>query len=317
MNDKTQLINEQIKTKQYKGPIILYKYRPFDAYTFDMFENNYLFLYPPIYLDDPTECMTTIDIKKFIDLEDNNLKREFTIHIIQMLKPYTSQENYDQICNLLRLIMKPDGAIAPNLLLEYSEEIKKYLPNDYDLVPFINYVVGIPEMIDSWDTKNKIEEMINLMFNAREDMGICSLSENFDDEYMWQNYAKNHEGYCVEYDLTEYEYSNQIYPVVYVKKEELETDLIESIVLTAINDLILSLSDGKILGDRSQCMKLFLTKHEEWAYQNEWRLIGNAKEKFVAPKIKAVYVGKNSSKENVEKLIMYSREMNFNIKRVK
>lgn len=317
MNDKTQLINEQIKTKQYKGPIILYKYRPFDAYTFDMFENNYLFLCPPINLDDPTECMTTIDIKKFIDLEDNNLKREFTIHIIQMLKTYTSQENYTQICNLLYSIMKADGTIDSNLLLEYSEEIKKYLPNDYDLAPFINYVVGIPEMIDSWDNKNKIEEMINLMFNAREDMGICSLSENFDDEYMWQNYAKNHEGYCVEYDLTEYEYSNQIYPVVYVKKEERETDLIKSIVLTAINDLILSLSDGRIIVDRSQCIKLFLTKYDEWAYQNEWRLIGNAKEKLVAPKIKTIYIGKNASKENVEKLIKYSREMNFNIKRVK
>ncbi len=257
--------------------------------------------------------MTTIDIKKFIDLEDNNLKREFTIHIIQMSKTYTSQENYTQICNLLYSIMKADGTIDSNLLLEYSEEIKKYLPNDYDLAPFINYVVGIPEMIDSWDNKNKIEEMINLMFNAREYMGICSLSENFDDEYMWQNYAKNHEGYCVEYDLTEYEYSNQIYPVVYVKKEERETDLNESIVLTAINDLIVSLSDGKIIVDRSQCIKLFLTKYDEWAYQNEWRLIGNAKEKIVAPKIKAVYVGKNASKENVEKLVRFSEIMNFKL----
>ena len=54
---------------EYMGPKLLYKYRPFDKYSFDMLENNYLFLCPAENEDDKTECLTTVDLDRLMDLE--------------------------------------------------------------------------------------------------------------------------------------------------------------------------------------------------------------------------------------------------------
>ena len=57
-------------------------------------------------------------------------------------------------------------------------------------------------------------------------------------------------------------------------------------------------SMGQIDADKSQYIRLFLTKNTIWQYQKEWRIIGNANEKIKAPKISAVHIGKKISKEN-------------------
>ena len=44
--DKIAYLNQIIYSKfgiDYKGPKLLYKYRPFDEYTFDMLKNEYIF----------------------------------------------------------------------------------------------------------------------------------------------------------------------------------------------------------------------------------------------------------------------------------
>ena len=46
--------DENIK---YEYPKILYKYRPFDKYTVEMFDNNYLYLSPADNLDDQFEIV--------------------------------------------------------------------------------------------------------------------------------------------------------------------------------------------------------------------------------------------------------------------
>ena len=39
-----------------------------------MLDNQYLYLFPAEKEDDETECMTTVDFERFIDLESNNLE---------------------------------------------------------------------------------------------------------------------------------------------------------------------------------------------------------------------------------------------------
>lgn len=43
MNEKLKILNKSI-INGYQGPDLLYKYRSFDQYSFDMLENNYVFL---------------------------------------------------------------------------------------------------------------------------------------------------------------------------------------------------------------------------------------------------------------------------------
>ena len=118
MDDKIRWINEFYKTKVYKGPKYLYKYRPFDEHTFEMMENNYLYLCKAKNLDDPTECKATISFNKFYDLETNNLKKECVQLIIDKLRPYTSEENYRMIQSMMESIMNRNGTIRPNFLLD-------------------------------------------------------------------------------------------------------------------------------------------------------------------------------------------------------
>ncbi len=86
--DKIEYLNSRIYSNNnlpYGGPRFLYKYRPFDKYSFDMLENEYLYLCPAEKEDDETECMTTVDFERLIDLKTNNLKRECVNQIIELI----------------------------------------------------------------------------------------------------------------------------------------------------------------------------------------------------------------------------------------
>ena len=69
--------------------------------------------------------------------------------------------------------------------------------------------------------------------------------------------------------------------------------------------MIFGMSNGQIMADRTPYIQMFLTKNTIWDYQKEWRLLGDANQKIKAPKINAIYIGKNASKENKEKLISF------------
>ena len=66
--------------------------------------------------------------------------------------------------------------------------------------------------------------------------------------------------------------------------------------------MIFGFSKGQIDVDKSQFLRLFLTKNTKWAYQKEWRIIDGAKENLPSPKIKAIYLGKNCSEQNIIKM---------------
>ena len=57
------IINKKLHGKEIEYPKFLYKYRPFDEFSFDMIEHGYLYLCPAENLDDPSECKATLEIK--------------------------------------------------------------------------------------------------------------------------------------------------------------------------------------------------------------------------------------------------------------
>lgn len=314
MNEKIRWINEFYKTKVYKGPKYLYKYKPFDRRAFEMLENDYLYLCKAKNVDDPTECTATVDFNKFYDLETNNLKRECVRLIIETLRPHTSEENYQMIQTIMGSIMNRNGTIRPNFLLDCHSQLQALLPEGYDVAPFINWIVGIPEKLDSPEIKPQIYTLIKAMYNAREELGICSLSANKNDETMWKEYAANGTGYCVEYDMSDYEHLNLLFPVIYVSKDKRETDITTRILLSFIGNMIESFSHRTIEADVSQCITLFLTKYDKWKYQNEWRLLGGAGTKLDAPRINTIYLGEKVCNLDKNRIIEIANYKNIKIK---
>ena len=103
MEEVKEYLNNVLSTKElkYGGPKYLYKYRPFDKYTFDMLENNYVFLCKAADLDDKSECDVSIDIGSLVDNETGTLKKECINQILEIVRPYTTEENFNKIDKFL------------------------------------------------------------------------------------------------------------------------------------------------------------------------------------------------------------------------
>lgn len=313
--EKIEYLNRIISSKfgiDYKGPKLLYKYRPFDEHTLDMFENDYIFLCPAEKEDDETECLTTVDFDRLVDLKTNNLKYECVNQIIDMIKPYSSEANYEVTKNKILAITKRDGTVPSNFMLELSLELQEMVPEYKDIIaPLVNWIVSIPEMLDKPEISSQLKPLFMTAYNARKETGICSLAETNDIDYMWENYAANSTGYCVEYDLSDYELAKNILPVIY--QDERETNIIIQLVASFIGQMITDFSNGQIQADSSHFIRLFLTKYKKWDYQKEWRFLGYANDKPNAPKIRSIYIGKNAKSDNVDKLKKIAESKNTKI----
>lgn len=193
----------------------------------------------------------------------------------------------------------PQGVVRRHFLLDASFELQNLVPS-FDISPLINWLAFIPDKLNEPQMRYKFIELFSLAHDARRDMGICSLSELKNSEEMWRNYADNSKGYCVEYDMQSYNELYTLFPVIY--QDDRETNIVTNILSSFIGEMIYGISHGQIATDKSQFIRLFLTKNLIWSYQKEWRLIGDAKQKLPAPSIHAIYMGKNISEINKQQM---------------
>lgn len=301
-------INSKLSGKKPESPQFLYKYRPFDKFTFDMLDKGYVYLCPANLLDDPSECTVDFSWRENYDEKREELTANTLDFILNLIKPYSAIENSQIAKDALKDIKTPDGFIKKDYLQQLSPVLQQVgSGQNTDFVMSI-----IKTMTDSFDKPEVhkfIEKKLGLAFGARESMGICSLSELKDSEDMWQNYASNSTGYCVEYDMRQYKHLPLLYPVVY--KDLRETNIVRILIAEIIGEVILTFSQGKLNADRSQYVQLFLTKDTKWAYQKEWRILGDACQQLAAPKINSIILGRNMSELDKTKMISYCKSHNI------
>ena len=301
------IINAKIKRQEVSIPPLLYKYRPFDKYSIDMLENEYIYLCPAEQLDDPSECTVEFSLQDMIDLRTNRLTFQGVEMILAFVKPYTSESNFQQVRNIVYQSLTPDGLGPGPDLLEAYFAMQELVP-EVVLVPLINQLRNIPERLNDSDVRSKFEKLFALAYNARRDMGICSLSELKNSAEMWKNYADESRGYCIEYDMQQYENVYALFPVVY--QDNRDNNILTNILSAFMGEIIFGISNGEIETDRSQFLRMFLTKDSRWSYQKEWRLLGDAGQKLHAPAIKAIYLGKNMSAQHKKQLTIFCKSHN-------
>ena len=304
-------INDKMNRKDVSAPSFLYKYRPFDEFTFDMLDNEYVYLCPAENLDDPSECKVDFSIQDFYDLKTNQLTIKGIEMILGLIKPYTTEDNFCKIRNIVARTLTAQGTLRRYFLLDDSFAIQELVP-DIDISPLINWLGNIPEKLNDPSIRLQFIKLFSLAQNARKDMGICSLSEFKNFERLWDEYADGSKGYCIEYDMREYENLSLLYPVVY--QDNRETNIVNNILGSFIGEMIFGMSSGQIAVDKSQFIRLFLTKDLVWSYQKEWRLLGDAKEKLPAPSISTIYVGKNILEKDKQQMMVYCKANNIRLK---
>ena len=109
---------------------------------------------------------------------------------------------------------------------------------------------------------------------------------------MWSHYADGHKGVCVEYDLSKFimEKKINISSVEYTHNYTIDNHPEPSIDNENEKDLI-------------PFLKLFTTKHKNWEYEDEVRLLSNIGTELHCP-INKIYLGVNITKQH-EELIRY------------
>lgn len=119
--------------------------------------------------------------------------------------------------------------------------------------------------------RNLIQECIEFV---RSHFYIACFTESGKDEKMWEQYADNGKGFCIEYNLQGCD--KFIFPVIYKNVKEIK--------YASWNEM--------------EARKFLFVKHSKWEWQNEWRIAwpfyGDPhKGKYIEqPSIVAIYKGK-------------------------
>lgn len=295
-----------------KFPRKLYKYTKINKYYLDSIKNNYIYLCPANILDDQFECRINFDVKK-INENPNLLVKQLIDGIIDNISDYPDKLVKSEIKE------KAYKVISEGYELDFDkmkDELIDIIPSAKieDIDCYISYLKKMVDGILKDRGNDYLKELIEKAFVANQRTGIGSLTENNKSQVMWEMYANHYKGICIEYDFTnEYQSMIDILPVVYGIKNK--DNFILILVNIVIDSLMYHFSSGALnnLDNIKKFVYLYLTKYNEWSFQKEWRIIGEAASKYKVKKIKSIYLGKNISKTNREKIIKIARKKGINL----
>ena len=293
-----------------KMPKILYKYRAFDEWSYEMLEEPYVYLAPVKDLDDPFDCLTNPGV----DGDENN-QDSIGLAMVDYV--------IDTVCNLGNA--KIDKKQARKLALacysngEFDEE-KAFLESQKFgtlTEQEKEYLMGVLRNIDNVAQTiigdESMKNLTNITLNPTEQVGVCSLSTKRDNKVMWSLYGDKYYGYCVEYEIptNDKDVRFNLCPVLYKRNDD--NNYIRKLVKLAVANCIRFISEGQLNRGIGCMNELFCTKDTDWAYQDEWRLIGNPEYHCKKLKIKAVYLGFRTNEKHIQKVKEVASEKGFKV----
>lgn len=234
---------ERAHTLKYRNlPPKIYRYVKLSERNLDAIRSGDIWLSNPEKYNDPYDSVFTFD---YLSLSSHLLKLG----------------NFDIICdNLpeLTAVLRPRrddilGSRNPweeiqNLILDQEEDESK----KKEIKKVVNRILQM-----------QMDAMIERSYRkAMRALKVCSFSTRYDSLLMWAHYADNHKGICIEYNTTEFEYSDYrarfLFPVIYTDK------------LLDVTDLLVG--DSKDINIYRYTLSS-LCKSECWSYEHEWRLV--------------------------------------------
>ena len=303
--------NETIKNKNldYKIPNLFYKYKKFNEFSIEMLENEYLYLAPANTLDDPFDCLTSMNLDNVFKENSYIFSDDIVKFILNLIINKFDNKSIDKegVFNLIKN-SNVNGVIDRCLLENNLEKSNLLSKKDKEMLLdiFAIFQISIDTLINDKNFMNFFATLMNLKDNT----GVCSLTTSNDNQIMWSLYSDNYCGYCVEYEIKG-NIKNNLYPVIYT--ENFDNNIVFSVVKFFIETIIRFLSEGNATSEMGAVFELFCTKDKRWEVQDEWRIIGNPDTKIYDVKIKNIYLGMNISKENENKIIDLGRKKGINV----
>ena len=286
-NKNIEKYRKSLRYKEENFPKSLYKYKDFDenGFTFDLLENDLLYMNTVYQFNDPYEGDFIYNIDEIFNFHfSNRIIYEFFNHPNnKMSKNEKSSILKDNpFENLMNYIYYNDPLVNKELsIVEFREKNKEFLEEYFS---------------HTYEDFNDFLKNITL---------ISCFSEKNTINPMWAHYAKNHTGICIEYNFLDYDevfIYNSCFPMNYVEHFDITNDLKEMDLNNNYKFKILKLP--------------FLNKSIDWQYECEWRILLtndpllrfyikkiNSNYYIQIPRPRAVYLGLDIDEENKEKII--------------
>lgn len=274
-------IEEAYELKNKKMPDFIYKYKSItgNGHTFDLLENDLIYLSNANNLNDLYEGEFFYNVEEFFY---NNFESKIISDFIKKAK--LSDEEKERLSN----------SEKPYL------ELQKLI---YETDPIVNTDIPFEEFNNLslkiiFDALNKVFQDGNNI--SKENTYLTCFSEDFDVILMWSHYADSNTGICIKYNIKDFEdfIICACYPIKYEEGYNYTEELSN-----------MKENMHKLMFDP------YLRKETTWSYEKEWRILFNHAillksaikigEKYFLklPKPSAIYLGKRIAAENKEKII--------------
>ena len=298
--EKDDYLEAKAKKHFERFPKKLYKYVKLNRFTFDSIKNNYVYLCPADKLDDQFECLARDpSLEEYEKYENDNAITNRVVEMLpDQLKQFPIPFSKEQIIHLVNQCSQSGTFDVQKAVSLVEEEIGYHLtPSEAEVLKVFSNI-----KFDKLG-ENIAEKVFSFYSELKEKAGIGSLTEKNKSQVMWEMYANHYKGVCIEYELSSDDSAlRNTFPVKYSSKRDI--NLLDVIFGLSIASVFSMMSGGRIIGTKNiqTLVETLLTKYKEWSFQKEWRIIDVPNTKFKVPKIKKIYIGKNISDKDFNKL---------------
>jgi N-acetylglutamate synthase-like GNAT family acetyltransferase len=231
-----------IALKQKYLPKRIYKYRSDNSSARENLKSSTIWLASPDSYNDPYDCLLRFSEPSMTAAFERGLIDPFVTGYKLEIPPDKIEEAKQSTTPLETLSRHITGVGKPGT-------------NPSQMAEFFSKVV--PKYVQS---------TVDVLQAVRTIMKVCSFSSVNDSILMWSHYGSNHQGFCVEYDLSKFDpqdaFLKNLYPVIYSHQLADLTPWAERLVT----------------GKREELTTLFpllgvIQKFEGWSYEQEWRYV--------------------------------------------
>lgn len=298
----------------------LYKFRTCEERNFRTLAENCIWMSPASSFPDQFDSTINVDFKRNrIEIEEW-LYTKYPVLCFDFAKTMYEQRglpipySHEDFLEYVNTCLDNNG----NPIAECEEQFLREHANSEELEQMDNILQQLKALRERFAaleyrmSDNFIQIIDQMRTRTRETMLTYCMTEHFDNHVLWENYAKNYSGFCIEYDFSIFDqlpfsdYKNLVYllPMTYRKKKPY-FDMVP-FMDGAIREFISKDASWQAEPELNAELNLQLYyKNKEYEFEHEWRFSikneNNCRQFF--PFVSAVYAGKDITQENLNRLI--------------
>jgi hypothetical protein len=142
--------------------------------------------------------------------------------------------------------------LALQYLMKDNQHVANYWFYDEDLIRAINQWLSMGSPAQKFALEQEIAHRF-LKF------GVACFSPKWDNQLMWAHYAQSHQGFCVEYAVGHMTLASE--------------NMFSSFHVQYTSQLPELCISEALFSPHQTLSRMLATKHLDWAYENEWRLV--------------------------------------------